>query len=55
MEVSDNGGGMPPEAASRAATGFGLEMVYALVEQHNGTLEVDTDASGTGVTAVLEL
>ena len=55
MEVSDNGGGMPPEAASRVATGFGLEMVHALVEQHNGTLEVDTDGSGTGVRAVLEL
>ncbi len=55
MEVSDNGGGMPPEAASRVATGFGLEMVHALVEQHNGTLDVDTGGSGTRVWAVLEL
>ena len=55
LTVSDNGVGMSPEAASQAATGFGLEMVNALVQQHNGTLEVDADGSGTRLTATLEL
>lgn len=62
LTVSDSGNGIAPEGdpagsgwSAAGATGFGLEMVNALVEQHNGTLEVDTHDSGTRVTATLEL
>ncbi|MFP4374738.1 MAG: sensor histidine kinase [Spirochaetaceae bacterium] len=60
LTVGDNGIGMSPEVDARSIGGFGLEMVRALVDQHNGELTIErgadsdraTDAAGTAGTRV---
>jgi PAS domain S-box-containing protein len=60
VEVGDTGTGMPPEVRDRIfepfystkgqrGTGMGLAMVFAIVEQHGGTIAVET-APGAGTT-----
>jgi signal transduction histidine kinase/ActR/RegA family two-component response regulator len=61
ITIADTGAGMTPEVKSRLfepffttkakekGTGLGLAMVYGLVKQHNGHIELDT-APGQGTT-----
>jgi two-component sensor histidine kinase len=51
LVVADNGTGMSPAAEG---SGFGTQLLSALVEQHEGTLTVDA-SGGTRVEAVLKL
>jgi signal transduction histidine kinase len=66
VRIVDTGEGMPPDVLSRAfdlfyttkepgkGTGLGLSMVHEIVQQHQGTLEVDS-APGAGTTFTITL
>jgi len=68
VEVADNGKGIPPEVLPRIfdpffttkdvgkGTGLGLSIVYKIVEQHGGSISVDSTVGvGTRFTVVLPL
>jgi len=54
MTVSDNGAGIPEDVISGARRGYGLTVVGALVDQHNGTLKLCND-QGAVVSLVFPL
>ncbi|MCH7398969.1 sensor histidine kinase [Belliella sp. DSM 107340] len=66
IEIGDNGPGMPKSVKERIfepffttkavgkGTGLGLSIVYTIIENHNGTLEVDT-AVGKGTNFIITL
>lgn len=68
VEVADNGKGIPPEVLPRIfdpffttkevgrGTGLGLSIVYKIVEQHGGSIRVDSTVGvGTRFTVMLPL
>jgi len=68
VEVADNGKGIPPEVLPKIfdpffttkevgkGTGLGLSIVYKIVEQHGGSISVDSSVGvGTRFTVVLPL
>jgi len=68
VEIADNGKGIPPEVLPKIfdpffttkavgkGTGLGLSIAYKIVEQHGGTLSVDSAVGvGTKFTVVLPL
>jgi len=68
VEVQDNGKGIPPEILPKIfdpffttkevgkGTGLGLSIVYKIVEQHGGSVKVDSKVGvGTRFTVVLPL
>jgi signal transduction histidine kinase len=68
VEIQDNGKGIPPEVLPRIfdpffttkdvgqGTGLGLSIAYKIVEQHGGTIRVDSAVGiGTKFTVVLPL
>ncbi len=64
LEISDTGGGVPPEARQRVfelyystkqkGSGIGLAMTYRALQLHNGDVEID-DAPGGGALFRLKL
>ena len=64
LSVSDTGAGIPPELQSRVfdhffttkdqGTGLGLAIVHALVEAHQGRIDVES-SSGHGTSFVITL
>ncbi|GMQ29384.1 sensor histidine kinase [Algoriphagus confluentis] len=66
VEITDNGPGMPDHVKQRIfepffttkavgkGTGLGLSIVYSIIENHKGTLEVDTE-EGQGTTFKITL
>jgi two-component sensor histidine kinase len=54
MSVKDNGAGVPDDIASGARQGFGLLLISALVQQHDGNLTIENN-NGTTVTATLHV
>ena len=66
VEITDNGPGMPEHVKQRIfepffttkavgkGTGLGLSIVYSIIENHKGTLEVDTE-EGQGTTFKITL
>ncbi|HUS65899.1 MAG TPA: HAMP domain-containing sensor histidine kinase, partial [Kofleriaceae bacterium] len=64
IAVSDNGNGVPPEAAARIfeplfttkskGTGLGLAIVATIVRRHNGKVWVEQGKGGKGATFVIE-
>ncbi|WP_338221605.1 sensor histidine kinase [Algoriphagus sp. oki45] len=66
IEITDNGPGMPEHVKQRIfepffttkavgkGTGLGLSIVYSIIENHKGTLEVDTE-EGQGTTFKITL
>lgn len=67
LEVADTGVGVPPESLSRLfdpffttkgperGTGLGLPICLSIVEQHGGTLEVQSPGPDRGATATVRL
>jgi signal transduction histidine kinase len=68
VEIADNGKGIPPEIMSKIfdpffttkavgkGTGLGLSISYKIIEQHGGSINVDsTMGKGTRFTIVLPL
>jgi PAS domain S-box-containing protein len=51
IAVRDNGGGMPESVSFEKSTGFGLQLVYALTQQLNGTIRIER---GNGTNIILE-
>ena len=45
--MSDNGAGLPDDLDYRSARSLGLQLVNTLVEQLEGTIEVDSGGEGT--------
>lgn len=43
LQMRDTGPGFPPEVEDGSRSGFGLEMVRALVSQHQGTITLSSD------------
>jgi PAS domain S-box-containing protein len=54
LSVKDNGVGVPNDVASGARQGFGLLLITALVQQHDGELTIENDR-GTTITARLRV
>ena len=66
IEIGDNGPGMPESVKERIfepffttkavgkGTGLGLSIVYTIIENHKGTLEVDT-SEGKGTNFIITL
>ena len=66
IEIEDNGPGMPEQVKQRIfepffttkavgkGTGLGLSIVYSIIENHKGTLEVETE-EGKGTTFIITL
>ena len=66
IEIEDNGPGMPAHIKQRIfepffttkpvgkGTGLGLSIVYSIIENHKGTLEVETE-EGRGTTFIISL
>ena len=66
VEIEDNGPGMPEHVKQRVfepffttkpvgkGTGLGLSIVYSIIENHKGTLEVNTE-EGQGTTFIISL
>ncbi|SFG55371.1 hypothetical protein SAMN04487988_10529 [Algoriphagus hitonicola] len=66
VEINDNGPGMPEHVRQRIfepffttksvgkGTGLGLSIVYSIIENHKGTLEVETEV-GKGTTFIITL
>lgn len=66
VEIEDNGPGMPEQVKQRIfepffttkpvgkGTGLGLSIVYSIIENHKGTLEVNTE-EGQGTTFIISL
>ncbi|WP_035468554.1 sensor histidine kinase [Algoriphagus mannitolivorans] len=66
IEIEDNGPGMPEHVKQRIfepffttkavgkGTGLGLSIVYSIIENHKGTLEVETE-EGKGTTFIITL
>ncbi|SEG40121.1 hypothetical protein SAMN03080598_03749 [Algoriphagus boritolerans DSM 17298 = JCM 18970] len=66
VEIEDNGPGMPEKVKQRIfepffttkpvgkGTGLGLSIVYSIIENHNGSLEVNTE-EGQGTTFIISL
>ena len=66
VEIEDNGPGMPEHVKQRIfepffttkavgrGTGLGLSIVYSIIENHKGTLEVNTE-EGLGTTFIISL
>jgi signal transduction histidine kinase len=68
VEIADNGKGIPPEIMSKIfdpffttkavgkGTGLGLSISYKIIEQHGGSIRVDSNVGqGTRFTIVLPL
>jgi len=66
LTISDNGPGMPPDTLQRIfdpffstkevgqGTGLGLYIVYGIIEEHRGTIRVDS-APGEGTSFIIRL
>jgi hypothetical protein len=66
VEIEDNGPGMPDHVKQRIfepffttkavgkGTGLGLSIVYSIIENHKGTLEVNSEV-GQGTTFIITL
>jgi signal transduction histidine kinase len=67
VEISDSGIGIPPEHLSKifdpgfttkgvgVGTGLGLAICYKIVQEHHGTIEVESSNQGTTFTITLPL
>jgi two-component system, NtrC family, sensor kinase len=67
ISITDTGVGIPPEHLSKVfdpgfttkgvgvGTGLGLALCYKIVEDHHGTIEVDSSSKGTTFTITLPL
>lgn len=53
LVIGDNGRGMPSESGSKRES-FGTELISALSEQLNGTMEVESSESGTRYRLIFE-
>ncbi|MGM0673514.1 MAG: sensor histidine kinase [Spirochaetota bacterium] len=45
LEVSDTGGGLPPDFLTYSRTSLGIQLITAVVEQHRGTFELADPAA----------
>ena len=51
ISVQDNGNGMPECVSFENSTGFGLQLVHALAQQLDGTIQLER---GKGTKLILE-